>query len=367
MADFLSDAASQLAVPPLGGGGIKSLGDFADVTKLAPPTALAGLTTDLKGMASKLNDLGANFKNPAAAADMFNKIEIPNVPNFNGAFSSLKDMMSQHALELDKLTLGTSGVPCTGPMGVPSVEDFMAPVTGGSEVAALTAGPISSVNILIGECYTELPGTVTFDFIESTSSTGSGATFNVIIEDGVYTTVTVANGGTGYTVDEEVVISGYGLGGTSPENDLTVVVTTVAPAPITAEALANLAASLDRAEGLFAAAGIDLDAPPPAPSLGSLISAATSLQKIGAETNGSGAADALKKMIPNVAPGETDPAKITNGIFGDAIKTAIAEGKNLKAMAAAGIKPPQFNPFEGLPAGGDANIASESAQKLLGG
>jgi hypothetical protein len=277
MADFLSDAASQLAQPPGGGGGIKSLGDFADVTKLAPPTALAGLTTDLKGMASKLNDLGANFKNPEAAANMFNSIEIPNVPSFDSAYSSLGDMMSQHAETLGNLTVGTSGVPCTGPMGVPSVEDFMSAVTGGPEIDALTNGEI------------------------------------------------------------------------------------------TAESLASLTASLDRAEGLFAAAGIDLDAPPPAPSLGSLISAATSLQKIGAETNGSGAADALKKMIPNVAPGETDPAKIANGIFGDAIKTSMAEGKNLKAMAAAGIKPPQFNPFEGLPAGSDTNIASESAQRLLGG
>jgi hypothetical protein len=277
MSDLLSNAASQLPQPLPGGGGIKSLGDFADVSNLAPPTALAGLTTDLKGMASKLNDLGANFKSPAAAAEMFNSIEIPDVPNFDNAYSSLGDMMSQHAETLGNLTVGTSGVPCTGPMGVPSVEDFMSAVTGAPEIDALTNGEI------------------------------------------------------------------------------------------TVEALENLEASLARAEGLFKAAGVDLDAPPPAPNLGSMISAATSLQKIGAETNGSGAADALKKMIPNVAPGETDPAKIANGIFGDAIKTAMAEGKNLKAMAAAGISPPQFNPFDGLPAGGDIDISTESAQRLLGG
>jgi hypothetical protein len=290
---------------------------------------------------------------------MFKKIEIPNVPNFDSAFSGLKDMMSQHAAELDKMTLGASGIPCTGPLGVPSVEDFMAPVTGGPEVAALTAGPITGVNILIGDSYTDLPGTVTFDFgIESTSSTGTGtgATFNITIEDGVYTEARVANGGIGYTVDEEVVISGYGLGGTSPENDLTVVVTGVGQSPLTPEALAKLDQAMDRAAGLFKAAGIDLDITPPAiPSLGSLISAATSLQKIGAETSGSGAADALKKMIPS------------GSVFGDAVKTAMAEGKNLKAMAAAGISPPQFNPFEGLPAGGDIDISTKSAQSLLGG
>jgi len=257
MADILSAAAAQAQ--------IKSLGDFTDVTKLAPPSALAGLTTDLKGMASKLNDLGANFKNPAAAADMFKNIEIPDVPSFDGAFSSLGDMMSQHAPELDKMTLGASGIPCTGPLGTPGVEDFMSAVTGGPEIDALINGEI------------------------------------------------------------------------------------------TTESLASLEASLSRAAGLFSAAGIDIDTAPPAPSLGSLISAATSLQKIGAETNGSGAADALKKMIPS------------GSVFGDAVKTAMAEGKNLKAMATAGISPPQFNPFEGLPAGGDIDISTESAQRLLGG
>jgi hypothetical protein len=266
MSDLLSNAASQLPQPLPGGGGIKSLGDFADVKNIAPPTALAGLTTDLKGMASKLGDLGANFKSPAAAAEMFNSIEIPDVPNFDNAYSSLGDMMSQHAGALDNMTLGASGIPCTGPLGTPSVEDFMSAVTGGPEIDALAEGTVS------------------------------------------------------------------------------------------AEALEKLEASLDRAGGLLAAAGIDLDAAPPAiPSLGSLISAATSLQKIGAEANGAGSADALKKMIPS------------GSVFGDAVKTAMAEGKNLKAMAAAGISPPQFNPFDGLPAGGDIDISTESAQRLLGG
>ena len=355
MSDFISDAASQLAQPPEGGGGIKSLGDFADLKKLSPAGALKGLSTDLSSIGTKLKDLGANFKNPAAAAAMFNKIEIPNVPNFDNAFGSLKDMMAQHASQLETMMLGGPGVVCTGPLGVPSVDDFMAPVSGGPEVAAITSGPITSVDILIGECYTELPGTVTFDLIESTSITGTGATFNVTIEDGVYTGVTVASAGEGYTVGEEVVISGYGLGGTSPENDLTVSITAVTSPPLTAEAMAKLDQALDRAQGLFAAAGIDLDITPPAiPSLGKLISAATSLQKIGADISGSGAVDSLKKMIPS------------GSVFGDAIKTAMAEGKNLKAMAANGIKMPQFNPFEGLPSAPD-NIASEEAAKLLGG
>jgi hypothetical protein len=132
-------------------------------------------------------------------------------------------------------------------------------------------------------------------------------------------------------------------------------VTAVSSPPLTSEGIQKINDMCDRAEGLFAAAGIDLDLPPVAPTLGKLISAATSLHKIGSEGNGIGSADVLKKMIPG------------GNVFGDAIKQAMAEGQNLKAMAAAGIKMPQFNPFEGLPAGGDANISTESAQKLLGG
>lgn len=259
MSDFISSAASQAAELPPGGGGIKSLGDLTDLKKLMPPGATQGLQTDLKGMASKMNELGAKFKDPAAAKAMFAGIETPNAPNFNSAFSSLKDMMNQHKPTLDGLT-GTG----TGPLGLPSVGDFTAVVTGGPAIDNLLNGP------------------------------------------------------------------------TTPEK---------------LQAITDMS---NKAKSLFTAAGVDLDAPPPAPTLGSLMKAATSLHKIGADASGSGAADALKKMIPD------------GSVFGDAIKTAMAEGKNMKAMAAAGIKPPQFNPFEGLPSAPD-NIGSEAAAKLLGG
>ena len=242
-----------------------NLKDFTDITKLAPPEVTSGLKTDLKGIATKLSDVGATFKSPTDAAALFDNIQVPNAPTFDGAYSSLNDMMSQHSSELNKMTLGGASVSCTGPLGVPSIEDFMSAVTGGPELDAIVAGDIS------------------------------------------------------------------------------------------AESIAKLSSALSRAEGLFSAAGIDLDEPPPAPNLGSLISAATSLHKIGAESNGIGSADALGKMVSG------------GNVFGDAIKTAMAEGKNLKAMAAAGIRPPQFNPFDNIPGGGDIDISTESAQRLLGG
>lgn len=112
---------------------------------------------------------------------------------------------------------------------------------------------------------------------------------------------------------------------------------------------------VSNSESLFDAAGID-PTETPVPSLSSHMNAATSLAKIGAETNGSGAKDALMGMLDN-------------SVFGDSIKVAMIEGKNNALLAEAGIQPPQFNPFEGYPsyAGQDSSLNSDAAGKLLGG
>jgi hypothetical protein len=66
------------------------------------------------------------------------------------------------------------------------------------------------------------------------------------------------------------------------------------------------------------------------PSLGSAMSFATNLHKIGADTSGSGITDALKNMAN------------TASASGDAIKASLAEGKNKALMMAQGIAPLKF-------------------------
>lgn len=268
--DLISAGTSQLAQPGEGGGGIASLNDFLDVKKLAPPGDISGLQGGLTDMGSKFKDLGAKFKDSGAAQNMLNNMEVPDVPNFDGQFSSLKDMMNQHKSTLDSMSLGNSAISSSGPLasaGVPSMSDFVGPVAGCPEVDAL-------------------------------------------ISQGV-----------------------------------------------TEETLTGIENMIARSEELFYAAGIDLDTSAP-PSLSSCMSAATSLHKIGAEANGAGSADMIKNLIPTGANASA---------FSDSIKVALAEGKNNKLMAANGISPPQFNPFEGLPAGGDADISTANAQKIMGG
>lgn len=58
-------------------------------------------------------------------------------------------------------------------------------------------------------------------------STGTSATFNVTKTSGVYTTVTINNAGSGYFVGDAILIPGTSLGGTSPTNDLGILITGV--------------------------------------------------------------------------------------------------------------------------------------------
>lgn len=113
----------------------------------------------------------------------------------------------------------------------------------------------------------------------------------------------------------------------------------------------NIRIMIQKSEGLIETAGVDLNETP-GQTLSSHMNAAASLRKIGAENNGMGAREALMGMLDN-------------SMFGDSIKVAMIEGKNDALLAQYGMSQPQFNPFEGLPAGGDANIASQNASNLL--
>jgi len=59
-------------------------------------------------------------------------------------------------------------------------------------------------------------------------ATGTSATFNVVVNPSAYT-VTVANGGSGYTVGDTVKVLGTSVGGTTPANDILITISGVNP------------------------------------------------------------------------------------------------------------------------------------------
>jgi hypothetical protein len=174
---IIATIQDQLKISP--GGIMGSVNDFTDLSKLAPagsglldsiktgmvpklpvpagliPTAgpvddsmlnsisgqipSAGLTTDLKGMASKLSDMGAKFPSASSAASLLGGIQIPHIPALNLAVPSLSGLMSSLAPDLKAMTGLPAGVLGSGQLGCPSMTDFTSAVSGGPAIANLLA------------------------------------------------------------------------------------------------------------------------------------------------------------------------------------------------------------------------------------
>ena len=312
---------------------VNSLGDFLDINKIKPTTGLGGqLSASLSGIGSKLGDLGASFKNVDGAKNMFNNIEVPEIPTLNAA-GDLPSLMGGIQSDITGLT-GTGN----GFLGVPNMRDFFGVVSGSSKIL-----DIGFSKVVISEPATD-SGTYTLT-IGGTAISGC-----IVAKDSTEVRVPRATSG---SVAGGQEVNGEGIS-TTGAYVVSIETTTIDNTSINA-----ITAEVDKAESLFTTAGIDLTAAP-TPSLSAALGAGTKLHKYGA-TNTGGVADILK-----------DVAK-AGSQFGDAIKSSLAEGKNKITMAAAGIKPPDFsgmaqnNPFSGLPAGGSAEEATANASKLLGG
>lgn len=129
--------------PEVGVGGIQSLKDLSDYTKLANPADTAGLTGGVYGLSSKLSDLGAGkLSNAAAAPGFFSSIQKASTPLTDTAHPSLGGLMSDLQPKLDAMTGSGSG-----PKGLPSMKDFVQHVGGGPDVTAFNSSDIDVVSI----------------------------------------------------------------------------------------------------------------------------------------------------------------------------------------------------------------------------
>jgi hypothetical protein len=357
--DFLSQVSAAAPVPTPGGGGIQSLKDLMDPSKINGDSINKGMKAGMDKISSKLGGMNASFKSPAAAINMFQKLEIPKLPNLESMAPSLNSLMG----ELDSTIKDLTGIG-TGPNGAPTVKDILGPLGGTPEIAAAGGGPITTVTVMAGPSgeavqesaeYTDVSGT--------TEGPGTGATFTIVISGGVYSSATVSAGGTGYTVGEQIFISGESLGGFSPDNDLVLQIDAIGSAPLTEAQLDAIIAQANMCNSLLEKALGDMSSfTPPANDFGAIKSFALSLHSIGASSDGS--AELLKGMIPT-SSGDPEVLK-----FGEAIKASLAEGKNKALLAANGINPLSFtdaNPFKGLPSAPGDNSLNSGASALLGG
>jgi len=100
------------------------------------------------------------------------------------------------------------------------------------------------------------PTVNTYSAVSGTNLVGSGtgATFNIVAKNTVYT-VTVAAGGTGYASTNTIKILGSSLGGISPANDLTITINSVSGGVIQAGGISVSGISASWASGVTYVAG----------------------------------------------------------------------------------------------------------------
>ena len=112
-------------------GGIQSLRDLSDYTKLANPSDVAGFSgTD--ALVSKFKDMGAgSIVSAGAAPDFFSKIQTTTTPKMDTAHPTLTDLIKSNQPSFDSMT-GTGN----GPKGLPNLFDFAQHVGGGPDVTA---------------------------------------------------------------------------------------------------------------------------------------------------------------------------------------------------------------------------------------
>ena len=112
-------------------GGIQSLKDLSDYTKLANPSDTAGFS-GAGALTAKFKDMGAgSIVSAGAAPDFFGKIQTTTTPLTDSTYPSLSNLIRSNQGNFDSMT-GTGN----GPGGVPNMFDFAQHVGGGPDVTA---------------------------------------------------------------------------------------------------------------------------------------------------------------------------------------------------------------------------------------
>ena len=147
-----STAFGAASAPEVGNaGGIQSLKDLSDYTKLANPADTAGFSGGASGLASKFHDMGGGrIVDATAAPNFFSGIQSVTTPLTNAAAPSLNALMSQNSSTINGL-IGSG----SGKNGVPNANDFIHSVSGGAVYDninnGVTADNIAALNSKISQ------------------------------------------------------------------------------------------------------------------------------------------------------------------------------------------------------------------------
>jgi hypothetical protein len=139
----------------MGAGGIQSLKDLGDPTKL-DPEGTAGLASGISGLTTHLTDMGAGtVADAGAAGSLFSQIQSIQTPLHSAAFPTLNSLVTDNQGTIDTLT--GSG---TGPMGLPSMSDFTQHLAGGPSITSFLQTVGTNASAAISALTSSLAGAV---------------------------------------------------------------------------------------------------------------------------------------------------------------------------------------------------------------
>ena len=317
-----------------------ALGDLGNVSKALEA---AGPAFDLKDM--------SKFGTSAGLIDKLNSVKLGNASGINGAIAGagLDLNMPEHSAQVDKI-MGS----ITDPKVISTVTEQLGIKPGGS-IASLkdltdisklapSGSGLTGANIPDSKAIASKFSDLGAKFSSPAAAAGMCSAIEIPSVSALEAAAPSLSGlmGSMSTNISDMMGKASGLSALNGANGLPNVTDFThavsggpelaaihAAGAITDEHITALEDSLTKSHGLMASAGIDLSSPP-MPSLGSAMSFATSLHKMGADVSGSGVADTLKNMAN------------TASASGDAIKASLAEGKNKALMMAQGIPPLKF-------------------------
>jgi hypothetical protein len=138
-----STAFGAASAPEVGNaGGIQSLKDLSDYTKLANPPDTAGFS-GASALATKFKDMGGGVISDASQAPgFFSSIQTVNTPLTNSLHPTLPSLISDLQPNIDSMTGSGSGY-----RSLPSVRDFAQHVAGGPDVTAFNTSNFSVADI----------------------------------------------------------------------------------------------------------------------------------------------------------------------------------------------------------------------------
>jgi hypothetical protein len=301
-------------------GSVTDLSHVLDVSRILPASALAAIPGGAAGgfaaLSNTFTNMGGQFKSFGDLNNMMGSMQTPSLPNLDG----LTQLVPPSVASAFKPLLGSG----SGPLGNPRVNDMIGTVTGETHTAAL-----GTMNSALTNVTSSAPGSALMSSITALQGAVSAYTGDPTL---------IASDPTVAAAVAAVQSSASSFNSYAASNDQLKMLVAGAN-----EAAGQTSNQLKMENSNLSLAGVDITAAAPKGITG-VLGMAKGLHSMGIDEQQLGFGDMFAKLT-------------TNDIGGDAIHSALLEGKNLARQAKGSVSiPTMANPQQTL-----ENISPPSA------